>query len=59
MTNVSQGGITIAKQIAVDHMVVTKSSGGREFLVLIVHDSFSGIVNAYPAIKCISACGTS
>ena len=36
------------EQIAVDHMVVSKSSDGKEFLVLIVHDSFSGIINAYP-----------
>ena len=39
---------SFGEQIAIDHMVVTKSSGGREFLVLIVYDSFSGIVNAYP-----------
>ena len=37
------------EQVAIDHMVVSKSSGGKEFLVLIVYDSFSGIVNAYPA----------
>ena len=30
-------------------MVVSKSSDGKEFLVLIVYDSFSGIINAYPA----------
>ena len=30
-------------------MVVSKSSGGKEFLVLIVYDSFSVIANAYPA----------
>ena len=28
----------------VDHMVVSKSSGGEKFLVLIVYDSFSGII---------------
>ena len=37
------------EQVAIDHMVVSKTSGGREFLVLIVCDSFSGIVHAYPA----------
>ena len=37
------------QQVAVDHMVVSKSSDGKEFLVLIVYDSFSGIINAYPA----------
>ena len=37
------------EQVAIDHMVVSKSSGGKEFLVLIVSDSFSGLVNAYPA----------
>jgi hypothetical protein len=37
------------EQAAIDHMVVSKSSGGKEFLVLIVCDSVSGIVNAYPA----------
>ena len=37
------------EQVAIDHMVVSKSSGGKEFLVQIVYDSFSGIVNAYPA----------
>ena len=37
------------EQVAVDHMVVSKSSEGKEFLVLIVHDSYSGIINAYPA----------
>ena len=36
------------EQVAVDHMVVSKSSDGKEFLVLVVHDSFSGIINAYP-----------
>ena len=36
------------EQVAVDHMVVSKSSDGKEFLVLIVYDSFSGIINAYP-----------
>ena len=35
-------------QVAVDHMVVSKASDGKEFLVLIVYDSFSGIINAYP-----------
>ena len=30
-------------------MIVSKSSGGREFVVLIVYDTFSGILNAYPA----------
>ena len=29
-------------------MIVSKSSGGREFVVLIVYDTFSGILNAYP-----------
>ena len=40
------------EQIAIDHMIVSKSSGGCEFFVLVVYDSFSdfsGIVNAYPA----------
>ena len=37
------------EQIAIDHMIVSKSAGGREFLALIVFDCFSGIVNAYPA----------
>ena len=37
------------EQVASDHVVVSKSSGGKEFLVLVVYDSFSGIVNAYPA----------
>ena len=37
------------EQVAVDHMVVWTSSGGKEFLVLIGYDSFSGIANAYPA----------
>ena len=37
------------EQVAVDHMVVWKSSGGKEFLVLIGYDSFSGIANAHPA----------
>ena len=36
------------EQVAVDHMVVSKSSDGKEFLVLVVYDSFSGIINAYP-----------
>ena len=30
-------------------MIVLKSSGGREFVVLIVYDTCSGILNAYPA----------
>ena len=37
------------EQVALDHMIVSKSSGGREFVVLIVDDTFSGILNAYPA----------
>lgn len=35
----------------VDHMVVSKSSGGEKFLVLIVYDSLSGIINAGPAFS--------
>ena len=35
----------------VDHTVVSKSSGGEKFLVLIVYDSFSGIINACPAFS--------
>ena len=37
------------EQVAIDHMVVSKSSGRKKFLVFIVYDPFSGIVNAYPA----------
>ena len=36
-------------QVAIDHIIVSKSSGGREFVVLVVYDTFSGILNAYPA----------
>ena len=43
------GSSRFGEQVAVDHMVISKSSGGKEFLVLIVYDSSSGIVNAYPA----------
>ena len=35
--------------VAIDHMIVSKSSDGREFVVLIVYDTFSRILNAYPA----------
>ena len=37
------------EQVEIDHMIVSKSSEGKEFLVLIVYDTFSGIINAYPA----------
>ena len=40
---------SFGEQVAIDHMIVSKSSGGREFVVLIVYDTFSGILNAYPA----------
>ena len=40
---------SFGEQVAIDHMILSKSSGGREFVVLIVYDTFSGILNAYPA----------
>ena len=40
---------SFGEQVAIDHMIVSKSSGGREFVLLIVYDNFSGILNAYPA----------
>lgn len=39
------------EEVVVDHMVVSKSSGGEKFLVLIVYDSFSGIITACPAFS--------
>lgn len=39
------------EEVVVDHMVVSKSSGGEKFLVLIVYDSLSGIINAGPAFS--------
>ena len=40
---------SFGEQVAIDHMIVSKSSGGREFVLPIVYDTFSGILNAYPA----------
>ena len=40
------GSTKFGEEVVVDHMVVSKSSGGKKFLVLIVYDSFSGIINA-------------
>ncbi len=37
------------EQVAVDHMIVSKSSEEKAFLVLIVYDTYGGIINAYPA----------
>lgn len=38
------------EQVAIVRMIVSKSYGGRECLVLIVYDTFSGILNAHPAL---------
>ena len=37
------------EQVAIGHMIVSKLCCGREFVVLIVYDTFSGILKAYPA----------
>ena len=37
------------EQVAIDHMIVSKSSGGREFVVLLVYETFNGILTVYPA----------
>ena len=37
------------EQVAIGHMIVSKLSCGREFVVLIVFDTSSGILKAYPA----------
>ena len=36
------------QQIACDHMIVSKSSSGKEFVVLVVMDLFSKVFQAYP-----------
>ena len=36
------------QQIACDHMIVSKSSSGKEFVVLVVMDMFSKVFQAYP-----------
>ena len=37
------------EQLALDHMIVSKASRGREYAILMVRDAFSGVIQAYPA----------
>ena len=44
------------EQVAIDHMIVSKSSGGREFVVLIVYDTFSGLERIPSIFKELRLC---
>ena len=38
-----------AQELAIDHLIVSKTSSEKEFAVLVVREGYSGVIQAYPS----------